>query len=177
MTNGTASAINTTNSSITAGTGYTTGLQVLFSTTTAGSVPPTGLTSGTTYYAIPLGVAAGQASTTYQLASTLANAQAGTPVSITAQTATGGDSYSLAPLAITGTPTVTWQASDDCVNYTTISTTPMGQSVSALSFASPYTANTTYWDLGLVDAACIQAAVVGPTRGAVNLQIYVNGKN
>jgi hypothetical protein len=81
--------------------GYTTGRKGQLTTT---GVLPTGLATSTDYYMISVN------SNFYQLASSLANAIAGTPVNITA--AAGGGTHTFTPTAL-GSTTVKLQASED----------------------------------------------------------------
>jgi len=81
--------------------GYKTGRKGQLTTT---GVLPTGLAASTDYYMIATNA------NYYQLASSLANAIAGTPVNITA--AAGGGTHTFTPVAL-GTTTVKLQASED----------------------------------------------------------------
>jgi hypothetical protein len=63
------------------------------------------------------------------------------------------------------------------LNYTNLTTTTLGVSVSSLTFGTPYTAGVTTWDLGPVNYQCIQAAVTGPTTGGWALKVNMNGSN
>lgn len=171
MTNGLTSDVSVANDTIETVTrhGWSTGVAVLFSTVSA-STPPTGLTNQTTYYAI--------VTSPYQikLASSSGNAQAGTAINITGQTTLGGGSFTLAPLATAGTFSFKWQASNDNTNWTDLSTTAAGVSVSSVTFASPYTATSSIWDFGITSWAYIRANVVAGSAGAWNLKIRGNGK-
>ncbi len=147
--------------------GYTTGVPLLLT----GSTVPAPLVTATTYYAIAVDA------NDIELALTSTGAVAGTYITLTSSSTTGPHTTTLTPLAITGTASFKWQASNDCVTYQDFTTTAGGVSVSSVTFGSPYTAFVTNWDFGPVNFQCIRAAVVGPTTGAVNLQIRVNGKN
>lgn len=92
--------------------GFGMGLPMVFLKTSG--TAPTGLTHGTTYYAIPDTV------NTFKLASSKANALAGTAIDITALA--GGGSFTFGPLAFAAGPSSwDWQSSNDGVNYSDIS--------------------------------------------------------
>jgi hypothetical protein len=80
----TTSDVNTSTDVITVGRNIPTGTPIIFTST---GTLPTGLTSGTTYYAI------NNSSTTIKVASSLANAQAGTAIDITG---TGSGTHTIA---------------------------------------------------------------------------------
>lgn len=146
---------------------YSTGLPLVLS----GSAPPAPLVANTTYFAIAVDA------NDIDLATSLANAKAGTFITLTSSSTTGPHTTTLTPQVTTGTMGLQWQVSNDCVNYTNYTTTSLGVAVSSLSFASPYTAGSTTWDLGPVNFQCIQAATTGPSTGAWALQVKVNGSN
>lgn len=172
---GNATLTGGSNSSFTVGSpvivipahGYTTAVPLLLT----GSTVPAPLATATTYYAIYVDA------NDIELALTSTGAIAGTYITLTSSTTTGPHTVTLTPLAITGTMSFKWQVSNDCVTYQDFTTSSGGVSVSSVTFGTPYTAFVTNWDFGPVNYQCIQAAVVGPTTGAVNLQIRVNGKN
>lgn len=162
MTGGTGTAIDLTAESITVAHTFTVGLPVLL-TKSAGTTPAP-LNVGTTYYVVPINA------TSFRLATTSTGAIAGLTVDITTQTAAGGGSFTLTPLTITGTPSFKWQVSNDAVNWSDLA-------VSSVTFASPYTAASSYWDLGRLNARYVRLNVVGPTTGGLQLRIIANGKD
>lgn len=165
MTGGAASGINTTAETITiASHGLTTGLAILFSTSSA-STPPAPLINQTTYYAIKVDA------NTIKIATTSALAVLGTSLNLTSQ-GTANKSFSLAPLALTGTASFKWQLSNDDTNW--VDSTLAGSSV---TFASPYTAGNVYSDFGQINANYIRLNYTAPTTGAVNLKVKGNGKS
>lgn len=168
---GTNSAITTSASMITkTAHGFTLGLPVLY-TKTAGTSPGQ-LVVGTTYYVT------NQTANNFQLASTSAKAVAGTnDVAITTQTATGGGTFALTPLAISGIPSWKWQYSNDGTNWNDLTTNSAGVAVSSVTFSSPYTAATTSWDLGLVNFQYIRLNAIGPTQGGVKLNAVLTGRH
>lgn len=147
--------------------GYSTGTQLLLT----GATQPAPLAAGTTYFAILVDA------NDIDLATSLANAKAGTFITFTSSTTTGPHTSTLTPLAMTGTPGLQWQVSNDCVNYTNLTTTSLGIAVSSLSIVSPYTAGVTTWDLGPVNYQCLQAAVAGPSAGGLAIKVNINGSN
>ena len=171
LSNGTTSDVSVANDTIETVTrhGWSTGVGVLFSTVSA-STPPTGLTNQTTYYAI--------VTSPYQikLASTQNNALAGTAVDITGQATLGGGSFTLAPLATAGTFSFKWQVSNDNTNWTDITATEAGVTVSSVTFPSPYTATSSIWNFGNITWAYIRANIVAGSAGAWNLRIRGLGK-
>lgn len=141
--------------------GFTTALPVLYST---GAIAIGGLTNMTTYYAIVVDA------NDVELATTSARAQAGQYVTLTSSSVAGPHTYTLAPLNFSGTPSFKWQASNDCVNYVDVN-------ISSVTFASPYTANSTFWNFGVAGMQCLQLNVVGPSQGGMALQVRINGTN
>jgi hypothetical protein len=147
--------------------GYSTGAGLVFS----GSSAPSPLVSGTTYFAIAVDA------NDIDLASSLANAKAGTYITITSSSTSGPHTFTLTPQVTTGSLGLQWAVSNDCTNYTNFTTTSLGVAVSSLTFGSPYTASVTTWDLGPVNYQCLEAIVTGPTTGGVSMKLKLNGSN
>lgn len=139
--------------------GFTTGLALLY--TQAAGKPISPLVDQTTYYAIPV------SANTIELATNTANAVAGTYITITSSN-TPSHTYTLAPLAISGSGGLKWQVSNDGVTYTDMS-------ASSVTFSTPYTAATQTWDFGDVDYRYIKLAETAPTTGGINIAVTVNG--
>ncbi len=137
----------------------TTGLRVLFSTS-AGTAP-TGLTTGTTYYAIR------NDANNFQLATTSTGAVAGSAINITALTGSG--SFTVTPSTTTGTPSFKWQQSNDSSNWADINVSSV--TMSSLAPAS------TIWDFGAVTYRYIRLNVIAPTTGAISLIVTGIGKS
>jgi hypothetical protein len=131
--------------------GFPTGFKVALT----GTNLPTGL-SATNYWVIRVDA------NTIKLASSLANATAGTEVDIT-----GAGTTADADLASTSTlsQVVKLQSSNDGVNYMDIS----GKTVTVTS------AGNTMWDLGQVYAKILRV-VVTPTTGTITLTVTIAGK-
>jgi hypothetical protein len=139
--------------------GFNVGLPVLYSGTPAIG----GLTTGTTYFAVPIDV------NNIYLATSKVLAVAGvTHVNITVQLApTSAATYTLAPLDISGSPAFAWYVSNDGVNYTVSSST------GGMSVADTGTGIIDFEDF---DYRYLKMAVTGPTTGAIKLQSYIHAK-
>lgn len=125
--------------------------------TTVSGTAPTGLTSGTTYYAIK------SDAVSLQLASSSSNALAGTAVNITA--ITGSGSFTLTPTAFAGTYSFKWQASNDNANWFDVDT-------DSVTYSSP---GTTMWD-GLINFKYLRLNFSPGTGGGLNLKVLGFGK-
>lgn len=150
---------------ITSTNSFTLALPILYTQT---GTAVGGLSTGTTYY---VGAPAGQVALnkTFKLATSQANALAGSFITITSSTSSG--SYNFAPLPYTGTPSFKFQVSNDGANWNDIAVS----SVTILSPSNPPAISA--WDIGLNDFSFVRASVVGPTTGGLNLVIWANGKN
>jgi hypothetical protein len=162
MTGGAASNVVTASSKLNVTAhGLTTGLPVLY--TAPAGTSPGALVANTTYYAIRVDA------NNFYLASSQANAVAGTKVSISTQTARGGGSFVLTPLAIAGTPSFKWEYSNDNANWSNVS-------VSSVTMSSLAPATTT-WDFGTVNYRYLRLNVVAPTAGGISIVITGIGKS
>ncbi len=156
---GTAAAFSLGGSIITLTNSWTTALPVLY---TANSASIGGLTDQTTYFVIPQ---PGQ----IKLATTSALAQAGTAIVFTSTTSqTSPNSPSLAPLAITGTPSFTWQSSNDNSHWATVLTTG---TIGMTSYANP--AADKLFDFGAYTFRYLRLNVTAPTAGGIYLNVPV----
>jgi hypothetical protein len=167
MSGGLDTAENLTGSYITKTShGLCTGLPVLFTTQTAYAFSP--LTWGTTYYVVKLDA------NHIQLATTKANASAATPVPVvfTSSSAAGGHTFTLSPLAISGTPVLKWQASNDGTYFTDIQTST---TTTISSYTNPY--DTAIQDFGVFNFRYLRLAVTAPSTGALNLLVAITAKN
>ena len=143
--------------------GLATGYGVTYSTGSGVTITP--LVTGTVYYAISVDA------NDIELASSLANATAGTYITLTSQSTTGPHTFTLTPQPYTGTASMAWYGSVDCVNYNPVS-------ISSLTITSPTTApQSTLWNFGRINYTCLQLQVIAPTQGGLNLAVKVNGKN
>lgn len=140
---------------------YGTALQLLF-TKSAGTAPQN-LVAGVTYYVtVPT-------TTGFKLATSQANSIAGTSIAIS--TFTGGGTFAMTPLALTGTPSFKWQPSNDCVNFDDFSFT----TVSSVTMTTQSLA-TKVWDFQEPQFRCLGLNFIAPTAGGINLKIVGNGK-
>ncbi len=141
--------------------GFTTGLKVLL-VTTAGTAP-TGLTTGTTYFAIKLN------ENQYALATTSTTAAAGTKIDITGVTdnaTTDARPLALATLAGNG---FYWQASNDNSNFSSLSTV----TYSSVTYS---TAGNAVWDFGEFPYKYLRVNFTGPTSGGIALSVKIYGR-
>lgn len=152
--------------------GYTTGLQLAYTTASAAQQGITGLGNCGTYYAIVLTPNA------IALASSSALAQINYPLIMTSsQTKTVQDLFTLTPSPISGTPTLTWQVSNDGLTWTPYSATLTGQAIVTPNLSSYYSSGTVLaFDFGPIDYELFRASVTAPTAGAVKVVVSVNGK-
>lgn len=165
MTGGIASDINYVSNTITKSNSFITGLAVIFSTTPAyGGYM--GLEDGTTYFAIPT-------LTTIKLATTKANAIAGTAIDISSITANiGWATYTLTP-ALTGTSgngfAFKWQVSNDNLNW--YDSTASSVTISAATAPTNY-----WWDFGFTTFKYIRCALTSGAFGSIKLKLIGYGK-
>lgn len=174
MTNGTNSQFTINQASISAGVNGNldvTGLAVLYSTGSGVAITP--LVTGTTYYIVD--VAAANA---FQLATTSTGALAGLGITLTSsQTKTTADTFTLTPLAITGTPNFQWMVSDDQTTWVPWTTTTYGQTIPSVSLGTYNSTGTVVtWDLGHVSHGYVGLQVQPPTTGALNFKVKTVGR-
>lgn len=124
----------------------------------------TNLTSGTTYFAIPL------SDDSLSLATSKSNALVGTAITITAiATHTVANTATLSPLAASGSPSLKWQSSDDGSSWTDLDISSLPSSVVA---SDPSEAS---WNFGTPSYRFLRANVHGPTTGGVSLSLALRG--
>lgn len=167
FTGGFAPDVSLTDDSITkvAPHGFTTGLRVLYASSTVTSGIG-GLTAGTTYFAIK------SSEYIYKLATSSTNAVAGTAIDITSLP--GGQTYNITPLAFVGggLASFRWELSNDAVNWMAV---PSISSVSA-SGLTVNTSSTTAWNFGSYGYKWLRMSFLGPTSGCVNLTFPFFGR-
>lgn len=175
MTGGTNSAyvIGTSTISIPGNT-FGTGQAVLY---TQGVNAIVGLTNQTTYFVIDI------PPTTIgpfiMLSASSTGAVLGAPAIVlnSSQTLAAADTYTLAPLAITGTPSLKWVVSNDNINWIPFTTTPLGQPISSATYSAYNSTGTvTIYDFGHLDYGYLGASLTGPLTGALNAAIKIIGK-
>jgi hypothetical protein len=157
--------------------GYGVGSEVLYTTNTNRL---TGLTSGTTYYTIPVNA------NSLELSATSTGAVAGlyiipTTATVAANSYVTKSTYTLTPLTILGSTTsYKWQVSNDGVNWIDYTTTAGGVAVSSVTILSgAYVATGTVnsWDFGYIDYAYVRLNVVAPPTGEVKLSVWGSGNH
>ncbi len=152
--------------------GLTTGLAVLYSSTSLATIG--GLLTGTTYYAVPINA------TQFELANCSSCAAPALLKDLVVVTSTnsqvGAHTYTLVPLALTGTASYTWQGSNDNANWNSLYVTslPSG-SITAATLNVTATANSS-WDFGFYNYRYMRLSVVGPTTGGILVNANVNIK-
>jgi len=118
-----------------------------------------GLTNAATYYVIPV-----TEPSVFKLALTSTGAVAGDAINFTVQLAsTAASTYTLAPVAITGSPAFIWQFSNDDSKYITYASTG---GISDLNV----TETTNVYDFGDFNYRYLRMNVTAPTAGAVLLK-------
>lgn len=126
-----------------------------------------GLTTGTTYFAIPV-----TEPTVFKLATSKVNALAGTAVDFTVQLASAAAStYTLTPLPITGSPAFIWQFANDESNYITYASSGGIANLNVTETSKAY-------DFGDFNYRFLRMNVTAPTAGAVLLRanLYLKRK-
>ena len=125
-----------------------------------------GLTTGTTYYVVPVDA------NTLKLSSSSAEAVAGTTVDITVQRAqTSANTYTLAPLAMAASnASAKWQLSNDGTNYIDV------PSVDTIFVSSATGSTFDNWDFGAYDYRYLRLSVTGPSQGGILLKAFLNVK-
>jgi hypothetical protein len=160
--------INTPTITIT-GHGLTTTYAVWLSTSNNVTIAP--LAWGTTYYAIVIDA------NNFKLATSLANANAGTFITFTSsRTSQTADRFTLNTTGLSGTPVFQLQASNDGVNFIGVTSGENGATIGVVTFATPYTAGSTTWALGYFPWRYLRLLYSGPTWGGTNFSFYVNQK-
>jgi hypothetical protein len=170
MTGGTNAAFNYNSANIAIPShGFTTALPVLFS---IGGATAGGLVNQTTYYVVVVDA------NNIKLSSTSAVAQTGNGITVTSTaTQTTADTLTLAPLAISGTPSFKMEVSNDQTNWTALTTTVYNVAVSSITMSS-YTLGgaTSIWDLGQVGYNWFRLNVIAPTQGGILLKAFMSAK-
>lgn len=165
MTTGTNAAIDYAANTITAKNhALPLALPVLYTVTSGNS--PTNLTANATYYAIPVNPY------TFKIATTGANAVAGTAIDINEHASAGASSLKVTPIPLSGSATFYFMVSNDGVNFVQ----PAAASSGTVTTAT--TANTTFlYDFGDINWKYVRVRFLKPLWGAVRLAITGNGKS
>ncbi len=152
----------------TAATGLNLGTPVLYA---IGSNPAIGgLTTGTTYFAVPYGASS------FYLAKFSSSAVAGlasdyaTVTSTNTQALTSEHTYTLVPLSWSGSATFIWQASNDNSNWAT------APSTGTVTITSGTSATDTLIDFGVFNFRYLRLNYTAPTAGSAAISVPVNIK-
>lgn len=141
---------------ISGGHGISTGYPMLF--VTVSGTAPTGLTTATTYYAIVT------SNSKFKLATSSANALAGTAINISALTGSG--SFTMTRTAYAGTYSFKYQASNDGTNWSDISG-------AAVTYSAP---GSTITEITLVTYKWLRLNFTAGTGSAMNLRVAAFGR-
>lgn len=152
-----------------AATGFVVALPVLYSGTPAIG----GLTTGTTYYAVPV------SATQFSLAKYSTSAATGYVSDYAVVTSTSSqqvaDTYTLTPSPWVNNSTFTWQSSNDNTNWFTASYTG-NVSTGPVVITSATSATDLPVDFGVFNYRYLRLNLAAPSAGAVNLVVPVNIK-
>ncbi len=140
--------------------GFTTGLKVLFSTTSP-NVAPGGLRDSVTYYAIRL------TDNSFSVATTSTTAVAGTAIDITSLPDIAGSTYTFTPAPlVVGLAGFHWQGSNDGTNKDSLN-------VSSVTYTA---SGNTIWDMGSYPYKYLCVDFVAPTSGGIDFTAIMNGR-
>jgi len=140
--------------------GLTTGMQVLYSI--SGSTSPSGLTKGTTYFALPYTL------DEFRLSTTSTGAIAGVYVNIVSTTNPGGGTMTFTPRTSAGTKGgVVWQVSNDGVTFADLTT------VSSVTISG---AGSGIYDFSEINYKYLRAHFVAAANTLYELIMQVYGK-
>lgn len=154
---GVATKVSTTNDTVDITThSYGTGLAVLYTTSPATSGIG-GLVNGTTYYVVKMSY------DQIKLATSKANATAGTVIDLTSQT--GNGTYTLTPSPRTDNPAFKWQVSNDSSSWFDLNVTSV--TITATSV--------TGWDFGALAYKYLRLAFTSATTGCANIRANGSG--
>lgn len=149
------------------GATLTTALPILYS---QGSLAIGGLTNQTTYYAVPSNGNSFMLAK-YSTSAVAGNADLVVVTSTNTQTISSEHTYTLAALPISGTPGLSWSASNDGINYA-----PLQVSSVTISSYSPGGAST-FWSFGYIGTQFLRLSVAAPTTGGLALKVTLIGTN
>lgn len=147
--------------------GFSLALPVLYS----GSPAIGGLSSGSTYYAVPL------TANTFDLAKYSTSAVAGVDLVVITSTNTqlAADTYTLAPLGIAGIPSFKWQVSNDNSTWSDLAVSSVTMGPTGTPYSIPPAI--TFWSFGYIGTRYIRLNVTAPTAGGIGLKIIAIGSN
>lgn len=166
--NGSANNIDLTNNTIDVTHKANTGFAVWLGT--GANTTPGGLANGTTYYIIK--VTAGQ----IKLATTKANATAGTAIDITSNGS--GGTFTLNPVVMPATTGfgLQWQVSNDNTNWANFTTTDNNITISSITINSTTAAGSAANNLGNVGYRYLRLKYSAPAQGGTNIRATGSGR-
>ena len=149
--------------------GFGFGTQLLYTGNTDTSKVIGGLSAQTTYYAVPIDASHIALATTaaYSIFGSTNNYVTFTSSRTPSASQT---SFTIAPLAISGTPGLSWVVSNDTTNWQSLNVS----SVTMSSYTNPYAV--AGWDFGWLDMRYLGLVVTAPTTGAISVKNTVNIK-
>lgn len=160
FTGGANTDINYTADTITENNhGLLTGMEVLY--TISGSTSPSGLTSGTTYFAIPYSRNA------FQLSTTSTGAVAGSYINIVSTTTPGGGTMTFVAISSGAAGGLVWQVSNDGTNY---------NNAVGISSATVSGAGTAIYDFDALNYKYLKAAFTAGESTIYGLKLKGYGK-
>ena len=173
LTGGTHGLINIVNDTITgvSTNTYPTGLKVLYSTTTGPIIG--GLIPQTTYFVIH------QDDTHMKLATSAANAIAGTAIDLLSMTTSSNSVHNLTPLSLSlaSNTGFLWQASNDGVSYSTFTYQSTTTAISSVTLSASNLSGTQLWDFGEIGYRYLRFLFTAPTNGGIALRVRQYGKD
>lgn len=147
--------------------GLSLALPVLYT----GSPAIGGLSSGSTYYAIPVDA------NDFMLSKYSTSAVAGVDLVVITSTNTQltAHTYTLAPLPIAGIPSFKWQVSNDNQTWSDLSVSSVTMGDTGTAYATP--PSITFWSFGYIGTRYIRLNVTAPTAGGIFLKVFTIGSN
>lgn len=149
----------------------TNGLSLALPVQYTGSPAIGGLTTATTYYAIPVN------SSSFKLAKYSTSAVAGIDLVVITSTnsSVSQNTYTLTPLGITGIPSFKWQVSNDNSNWSDLFVSSVTMGSTGTPYAIPPTSS--FWTFGYIGTRYLRLNAVAPTTGGISLVVTMVGTN
>lgn len=167
FTGGVASDVTSASDLVTKTNSYAVGQGVSLSTTTNVALP--GLTWGVTYYVIPV-----ITGSTFKLATSRANASAGTAIDISSSS-TGGGAFVLSASSTTTGSSFVMQQSIDNVNWVVATST--GSVLPTVTVGPPSGIGTVDFDLGFYNYRYLRFNFTPANAGGLDIDVWFQGKN
>lgn len=156
---GSSVTISATNDTIVSTVAYVAGYALVYSTSS--NFTSSNLVTGTTYYVVP------RSTGLIRLATTRANATAGTYIDIGADGSSG--TFALTPCVWSGTASIVWKASNDGLTWNNLS-------VSSDTFTASTVLSSRLIDFSMTTYKFIRCSFTAATFGVVNLRLRGYGK-